>query len=602
MFAKITLTSLLAIILGIPFIMSVANREPPPPPGATTLLVVTPHVPQIRREFTEAFERWHEREFNERVRVDMRTPGGTSEILTQLDAQIASEIKSGRIEITPDGRITLADGSAAYDLMFGGGSFDHGRLKSGVRIAQPLLSPSPMLKSLGLDGLKRDEIEIARTIKIALGDIARLRLSRGSVFMKWILDARAAMDPNTTALDTAAIRRVFWRPIPQGIRIFESDTATPMVEVTVAMSQPAGFEPAELETLFGHNSIGAQTLYDPDQYWIGTALSSFGIVYNRDLCEELGVGIPDSFDSLTDPRLIGEVALADPRQSGSITTTFDSILGNEGWDEGWRILRAMSANTRYFTNSSTKPPMDVSQGEAATGLAIDFYGRGQAQAVGGDRVGYAEPAGAVYIDADPVSVLNGAPNEELARRFVRFVLSDEGQALWNFHSVNTDAGATNPKGPAGERMGPTRYELRRMPVRRAMFARYESAMIDRVNPFDIASDTQNPGWRTGVQVMMGAFAIDAGAELRAAWAAIDRARRTPGFPPETITRMEAMFFEFPTQRVADGTVLPFNEENYRAIRNVWRDPIEARRSEIAYVRFFREQFARIVDLSHNPSR
>jgi len=564
MFAKVSIATLLAIILGIPFVMSVVNREPPPPAGARTLLVVTPHVPQIRREFTDAFERWHEREFGERIRVDMRTPGGTSEILTQLDAQIANEIKSGRIEITTDGRITLTAGTAAYDLMFGGGSYDHSRLKSGVRVAQPLLSGSPMLAPLGLGAL-------------------------------------SASDLDAPDLNAAALYQKIGKPAPTGVRIFR-DNATPMVEVTVAMSQPAGIDPAQLETLFGENTIGTQFLYDPDQYWIGTALSSFGIVYNREMCADLGIGVPDSFDTLTDPRLIGNVALADPRQSGSITTTFDSILGNYGWDEGWRILRAMSANTRYFTNSSTKPPMDVSQGEAAAGLAIDFYGRGQAQAVGGDRVGYAEPAGAVYIDADPVSVLNGAPNEDLARRFVRFVLSDEGQALWNFHAVNTDAGAKNPVGPGGERMGPTRYELRRMPVRRDMFARYESSMIDRVNPFDIASDTQNPGWRTGVQVMMGAFAIDAGAELRDAWAAIARARRTPGFPPETLARMEAMFYAFPTQRLDDGSVVPFNEENYRAVRDVWRDPIEARRSEIAYVRFFREQFAAIVDLSHTPSR
>src|SRR5690606_24431834 len=120
--------------------------------------------------------------------------------------------------------------------------------------------------------------------------------------------------------------------------------------------------------------------------------------------------------------------------------TFDSILGNEGWDNGWRILRALSGNTRHFTNSSTKPPIDVSQGEAAAGLAIDFYGRGQAQVIndsgGGDRVGYTDPAGAVYVDADPVSIINGAPSPDLAKRFVRFCLTEEAQALWQFPRVN----------------------------------------------------------------------------------------------------------------------------------------------------------------------
>ncbi len=562
MFAKVTILAILAVILGVPFAMNLANREPPPPPGARTLLIVTPHVPQIRREFTEAFERWHEREFGERIRVDMRTPGGTSEILTQLQAQIKSEIKRGEIEVTPDGRITLAQGGASFDIMFGGGSYDHGRLKTGVRISAPINSPSPLVAALGLD---------------QLGDL-----------------------PDGD-LDTASIFDGLGRTPPLGVRIFRDDTGTPMVEVRVPMSQPAGFDPALLDDWFGKNRIGSQFLYDDDQFWIGTALSSFGIVYNRDLCEELGIGIPDSFEDLTDPTLIGQVALADPRMSGSITTTFDSILGFYGWDRGWRILRGMTGNTRYFTNSSTKPPMDVSQGEAALGLAIDFYGRGQAQAVGGDRVGYAEPAGSVYIDADPVSVLNGAAEPDLARRFVRFVLSEEGQALWQFHKVDSPAGADNPIGPDGERMGPHRYELRRMPVRRIMYERYADAMIDKVNPFEIASDTENPGWRAGVQMMMGAFGIDAGHESKEAWKALARARATEGFPPDTLAEMEEIFYSFPAQKMPDGSELAFTEQNYRAIRNVWRDPIENRKAQIAYVRFFREQFARIVDLEEKAS-
>ena len=50
--------------------------------------------------------------------------------------------------------------------------------------------------------------------------------------------------------------------------------------------------------------------------------------------------------------------------------------------------------------------------------------------------------------------------------------------------------------------------------------------IDRVNPFEIVSDVENPGWRTGVQIMMGAFGVDLADECRGAYAALDRARRS----------------------------------------------------------------------------
>lgn len=565
MATRFSILGLLALILGVPFIMSVVRRPPEPPPGARTLLIVTPHIPQIRQEFAEAFERWHEREYGERVRVDMRTPGGTTEIRTQLDAQFRAEIKNGRFRIQ-DGAIRLEQGAAAYDLMFGGGSYDHAQLSRGLVVGQDLLEPSPMARTLGLDQLDRAAIQSEATV------------------------------------DNALIESMLGRPLPAGVRISRPDGATgPQLEVTVTLSIPAGFEQSRLDDWFGHNAIGTQTLYDPDQYWIGTALSSFGIVYNRLICERLGVGLPDSFEDLTQFEYFGQIALADPRQSGSITTTFDSILGYYGWERGWSLLREMCANARSFSNASTKPPTDVSQGEAAAGLAIDFYGRGQAQAVGGDRVGYAEPTGAVYVDADPASILNGAPNFDLAQRFITFVLSEEGQAIWQFRATSAQ-GADNPAGPDGQPMGPRQYELRRMPVRRVMYERYLPYLIDSVNPFELASKTSNPGWRTGVQMMMGAFAIDAGDELRKAWRALNLARLEPDFPPEVLAEMESLFYAFPEQALPDGSLVSFDEQNYRAYRGTWSDPTVTKRAEIGYVRFFREQFRRIVDLheDHAP--
>lgn len=419
--------------------------------------------------------------------------------------------------------------------------------------------------------------------------------------------------------------------------------------VGVRQSAPAGFTQAELDELFGPNRIGPQRLYDPEQRWIGTALSSFGIVYNREVLARLGLPEPTSFRDLTDPRLIGWVALADPRQSGSVTTTFDSILGNEGWEDGWRILRGMCGTTRYFTNSSTKPPIDVSMGEAAAGLAIDFYGRGQAQVIsetgGGNRVGYTDPTGAVYVDADPVSLLNGAPNPELAKRFIRFCLSDEAQALWQFRS-GLD---TNPSGPDGSPMGPRAHDLRRMPVRRAMYENYFDFFIDPVNPFEIVSDVENPGWRTGVQVMMGAFGVDLADECRAAYTAIERARQSDAFTRRDVERLEAVFYAFPETRIealtalpgfndlsaeakslitqrgwrwasevrvgiprapeppagspeaevralaAADHALPFTQANYNTVRNEWRQPGREARLRIEYTRFFRNNYRLIVD-------
>lgn len=503
----------MAVLLGVPFAARV--RFESHAGDGRRLIVLTPHVQQIRDEFALAFGRWHEREFGERVSVDYRSPGGTSEIRRQLEAEFRARLAEGRstlVEREGGYEVEMAPGTIGADMMFGGGSYDHGQLARGVRVT--------------LDG------------------------------------------PGGEA-----------------------------VELSVPMSAPAGLTREELDEIFGENRIGTQPLYDPGQYWIGTALSSFGIVFNRDVFARLGVDEPRSFGDLTDPRLRGRIALADPRQSGSITTTFDSILGNHGWEGGWRILRELCGNARYFTNAATKPPADVSSGDAAAALAIDFYGRGQAQAVADagdpDRMGYIDPAGEVYIDADPISILRGGPDPELARRFLRFTLTEEGQALWQFPSRASGEGSGNPPGPTGEPMGPERHELRRMPIRRSLYADHFDHFKDRVVPFEIATDVENPGWRTGVQMMMGAFGIDSARGCREAWDAIARSAEDPAFPPDVLAEMRARFHAFPATPI-DGEMVPFTEATYGRVRDAWRDPVRESRLRIDYTRFFSDRYEEIA--------
>lgn len=67
--------------------------------------------------------------------------------------------------------------------------------------------------------------------------------------------------------------------------------------------------------------FGGEDYWHPDGLWIGTVLSSYGILYNRDALKRLGFERePTRWDDLADPRLIGEVGLADPTKSGSVAS------------------------------------------------------------------------------------------------------------------------------------------------------------------------------------------------------------------------------------------------------------------------------------------
>lgn len=592
----------LVVVLGVPLAMRPSTVAPGNQSAGRTLVVITPHVPQIRSEFAIAFARWHQRRYGEPVSIDYRTPGGTSEIIrflqsvysahaTRILERLAKEDPAG----LADPGLSIADrfvaGSMDADIVFGGGSFDHGRLKDPSNVAV-WINPWPERGVTEVQigplpkGADASKLAGAREVTLPLtldGKTITVRVPLSAVENgSEVVGAMKGDSPTRAKIDLSRARR----------------------EVQVSMSAPAGLDPGLLKELIGENVIGAQTIYDPDQYWIGVALSSFGVVYNRDWLKKLGLPEPTSFDDMGRPELAGLVALADPRLSGSITTSMDAILSAYGWERGWRVLRSMCANTRYYTAASSKPPIDVSQGEAAIGLAIDFYGRGQAQSIllpGQDasesRVGYVDPPGVVYIDADPISVLRGAPHPELAKRFIEFCLSDEGQALWQFHARNDPRAASNPRNDAGEPMGPEQSELRRMPVRRDFYAKYASFFVDHLDPFAAATSNKPAGWRSAIGPILGACAVDTADEQREAWRAIIAAERDEGFPREALAAMKRLFFSFPPHTTAKGETLRFSPETMKAIRDDWRDAKARGAAEVSYVRYFRKVYAEIVDIS-----
>jgi ABC-type Fe3+ transport system substrate-binding protein len=515
----------LAVLLGVPVAFRPADEnvlgevENASGQMPLELIIITPHNEQIRDEFGRAFDDWHRRTYGRAVNVIYSVPGGTTEIRKMLESQFSAALEN---EKSPGGNA---------DLVFGGGSFEHGRLKRGVLVVE--------------NGHER------------------------------------------------------WEPI----------------------TTPGAFSDEFLARTYGVNQIGEDPLYDPDKHWFGLALSGFGIVFNRDALDEIGRVEPETWIDICDPALRGRVALVNPSQSGSITTAFEAILKRYGWIEGWRILRRMGANARYCSAASLKPPIDVSQGNAAVGICIDFLGRFQAQALreagDPDRLGYIDPRGGTTIDADPISMLRNAPHPETAKRFIEFCLTDEGQALWQF--PRRIANST-------DRLGPERYELRRMPVRRAVYEKYADRFVDRVNPFEMVTPIQhsNPNFRDFIAPMFAAMVMDTDASLKRAWESIVS---HPSYPsgqgiviaadvndPQLRNVLE-VFDALPSVNGPGGEVLSLEDVNNLGtirqgwLRGGWKNQglwnsqstgPEAMRRE--FVRFFRGHYRRVNEIVEASDR
>ncbi len=206
-------------------------------------------------------------------------------------------------------------------------------------------------------------------------------------------------------------------------------------------------DPAVMSAAFPAPDIGGVPLYDPDPAhgprWFGAALSSFGILYNRDLLRFLHLPEPKTWSDLADPRYRGWVVLADPTRSASAKAALTVIVEREmqtateehrsrqqAWARGMGLIRQIAANAKGFTAAANELPGAVGNGDAAAAMTIDFYARAQIAAVGADRIDYVEPQGATMVTPEPIALARGAQHGAVARRFIEFVLSEPGQRLW----------------------------------------------------------------------------------------------------------------------------------------------------------------------------
>ncbi len=177
-------------------------------------------------------------------------------------------------------------------------------------------------------------------------------------------------------------------------------------------------------------------------YWVAAALASFGFTVNTKVAKQLGFDWKElkTWRDLASDELgllmlktgVPVVGIADPTMSTSMTRMYEIILQAYGWDEGWRILTLLAANSRIYRHSHDVRDA-VINGEIMVGLTIDFYG--YTAHVLNPACRYILPVGETIVNGDPIAVTVSTKHPEAAEAFVAWVLT-QGQVIWLDKHIN----------------------------------------------------------------------------------------------------------------------------------------------------------------------
>lgn len=164
-----------------------------------------------------------------------------------------------------------------------------------------------------------------------------------------------------------------------------------------------------------------EAFVDPDATYAGTKIMATGLIVNTNEVTEL----PTSWSILTDEATSGQAVMPSPLYSGAAAYNLGVMTRQDGL--GWEFYESLRANDITITQGNGAVLESVATGEKNYGMIVDYLAaRAKSD---GSPVELVYPEEGVPVITEPVGIMANTENEEAAKAFVDFILSEEGQQL-----------------------------------------------------------------------------------------------------------------------------------------------------------------------------
>lgn len=159
-------------------------------------------------------------------------------------------------------------------------------------------------------------------------------------------------------------------------------------------------------------------LPDHDGSFTAVRLGTLGIAYNTRFIKEP----PKSWDDLKKPAYKGAYGIANPALSGTAYMSVALLSKTFGWE----YFEALRKNGAKMGKGSGQVVDDTASGDLVASLGVDYITLDKIDK--GATLGLAYPPEVLVIPS-PIAIFKNSPNAEAAKKFVDFVLSQEGQTI-----------------------------------------------------------------------------------------------------------------------------------------------------------------------------
>ena len=160
---------------------------------------------------------------------------------------------------------------------------------------------------------------------------------------------------------------------------------------------------------------------DADGMYTGTKTMTTGIAINTENVTEA----PTSWQVLASEEAVDQVVMPSPLYSGAAAYNLGVITRVDGL--GWELYEGIKESNPMITEGNGAVIENVASGQKNYGMVVDYLVA--RAAADGSPVELVYPEEGVPVITEPVGIMANTEQEEIAKAFVDYILSEEGQEL-----------------------------------------------------------------------------------------------------------------------------------------------------------------------------